>query len=141
MIAWAIAAGVRLTLPDGYQRIFDLVSSKSGEEIAKGLMVAQALRHEISEEEREELLHITRHSLDEPGELGMDALTTFSCFAAERDSALEVLSFRVPIGIDPNRFRASQNLAIARVLKNHLLGHQAVREEELSEPWPPEIDE
>lgn len=141
MLAWSIASGVRLTLPDGYNKLFEAISSPKGEDVAKGLLVAQALRHEISDEQREELLHLTRVYLDEPGELGLDALATFSCFAGEHDSALEILSFRTPTGIETNRFRATQNLAIARVLENHFLGHDQVRDEETSEPWSPEDDE
>lgn len=141
MLAWSIASGLRLTLPDGYNKLFELVSSPKGEDVAKGLLVAQALRHEISDEQREELLHLVRVYLDEPGELGLDALATFSCFAGEHDSALEVLSFRIPAGIEANRFRATQNLAIARVLENHLLGHDQVRDDEISEPWSPDDDD
>lgn len=132
-LTWSIAAGIRLTLPEGFDKIFEYINSKKAEDIAKGLLLAQALRHEFTEEQCGELEHLARLYLDEPGELGLDALATYSCFASEKDSANEILSFRPPVGIDVNRFRATQDLAIARSLKNYQLGAAVMRELEFAD--------
>ena len=48
----------------------------------------------------------------------MDALVTYSCLAQEADGCREVLYSKPPIGIDEKLFKATHNLAMARVLSN-----------------------
>ena len=78
----------------------------------------QALRDKLTPEQRNECRKIASIYLEEPGQLGMDALVTYSCLAQEADGCREVLYSKPPIGIDEKLFKATHNLAMARVLSN-----------------------
>ena len=118
VVIWPIACGISLNLSEGYPKLLALLKSESGEKIAKGLLLTQALRDKLTPEQRNECLQIASFYLEEPGQLGMDALVTYSCLAQEAKGCREVLYSKPPIGIDEKLFKATHNLAMARVLSN-----------------------
>ena len=118
VVIWPIACGISLNLSEGYPKLLALLKSESGEKIAKGLLLTQALRDKLTPEQRNECLQIASFYLEEPGQLGMDALVTYSCLAQEAEGCREVLYSKPPIGIDEKLFKATHNLAMARVLSN-----------------------
>ena len=118
VVIWPIACGVSLNLSEGYPKLLALLKSESGEKIAKGMLLMQALRDKLTPEQRNECRKIASIYLEEPGQLGMDALVTYSCLAQEADGCREVLYSKPPIGIDEKLFKATHNLAMARVLSN-----------------------
>ena len=120
VVIWPIACGISLNLSEGYPKLLALLASESGEKIAKGLLLTQALRDKLTPEQRNECLQIASFYLEEPGQLGMDALVTYSCLAQEAKGCREVLYSKPPIGIDEKLFKATHNLAMARVLSNFL---------------------
>ena len=120
VVIWPIACGISLNLSEGYPKLLALLKSESGEKIAKGMLLMQALRDKLTPEQRNECRKIASIYLEEPGQLGMDALVTYSCLAQEADGCREVLYSKPPIGIDEKLFKATHNLAMARVLSNFL---------------------
>ena len=118
VVIWPIACGISLNLSEGYPKLLALLKSESGEKIAKGMLLMQALRDKLTPEQRNECRKIASIYLEEPGQLGMDALVTYSCLAQEADGCREVLYSKPPIGIDEKLFKATHNLAMARVLSN-----------------------
>lgn len=118
VVIWPIACGISLNLSEGYPKLLALLKSESGEKIAKGMLLMQALRDKLTPEQRNECRKIASIYLEEPGQLGMDALVTYSCLAQEAEGCREVLYSKPPIGIDEKLFKATHNLAMARVLSN-----------------------
>jgi len=121
VVIWPIACGISLNLSEGYPKLLALLKSESGEKIAKGMLLTQALRDKLTPEQRNECRKIASIYLEEPGQLGMDALVTYSCLAQEAEGCREVLYSKPPVGIDEKFFKATHNLAMARVLSNFLL--------------------
>lgn len=120
VVIWPIACGVSLNLSEGYPKLLALLKSESGEKIAKGMLLMQALRDKLTPEQRNECRKIASSYLEEPGQLGMDALVTYSCLVQEAEGCRELLYSKPPIGVDKRLFRSTHNLAIARALSNFL---------------------
>ncbi len=118
VVIWPIACGISLNLSEGYPKLLALLKSESGEKIAKGMLLMQALRDKLTPQQRNECRKIASIYLEEPGQLGMDALVTYSCLAQEAEGCREVLYSKPPIGVDRRLFKATHNLAMARVLSN-----------------------
>lgn len=128
-VMWPCAAGASLRLPDGYQRIFSLLSASASDDIAKGFLLVQSLRFDLSEEQLAECRRLVSLYLDEPGQLGVDALVTYGCVADEADCAREINKLHKPAGTEAAFFYATRSLAAARALRN-LIVPADVREQE-----------
>lgn len=131
-VLWPIAVGARLSLAESFPQIFSLLGSSQGDTVTKGLLLAQSLRCDLTDEQREECRVMASMYLNEPGQLGVDALVTFSCFASEPGSAREINRTAISaVAAGDASFLATRALAARRAAENCILGADKVREIDL----------
>jgi hypothetical protein len=113
-----IATGLLVQPALSAAKVCTMVQSPDGDELARGLALAQLLTRHMNAEQRDGIISVAKRCLDELGVLSLDAVATIGALSSSRDDAALLLEAEPSLGVNESLYRVSCALAAAQVLRN-----------------------
>ena len=113
-----IATGLLVQPERSVEKVCEMVQSPSGDELARGLLLAQLLTRYMNQGQRDRVLSVAKRSVDEIGVLAVDAVATIGALSSSTEDAAMLLEAEPCLGIKESLYRVSCARAAAHVLRN-----------------------